>query len=214
MKSIGRAFGFYIKYWQQMEALYSSESKDKEALLKELHEEERGKIKRAGDCASKQAGKLLKECGEKIKNHFEKQGVCTKITSQDRSIEKYWEIPVRLWPKQGRRSTALRLKTGVEAGVSFEYIKQTPVLLVYLWTRGGKEVERKLTKMLGGTVNYRLGDLGWYAGSVTVGEEIPLVIDKGGNFEIDGGILLEEVGRRLEKIGKKELKKLFEIEAF
>jgi hypothetical protein len=204
MEPVGKAFGFYIKYWQQMEALYGNESK--EGLLNTLPEEMRRMIEQVRKRANEQAAVLLKEFGAEIENHFEKLGNArAKIRSRSGTIEADWEIDVRLWPKRSRRSSSVRW----EAGLLCEYHNQTPILLLFVWARGGREAEGKLARMLGKRVAYRSSDFGWYAGTVCVGEEIPLKVDN--DFQIDRDSLVERVRERLVKIGKRDVERLFEI---
>jgi hypothetical protein len=215
MKTVGRAFGFYIEYWQQMQALYEDDDKDsKQALESTLPEDVREdtlrRVKLVGDRACKQAAALLKKCGGLIEGHFKKFGNAhTKITSRPSSIGAYWGIKLRLWPKRpGWRSK----KTHWETGVWFECLHQKPVLVLYLWMRGGREAEQRLAKVFGkNRVKYRSCDFDWYAGSIFIGNEIPFNVSHDDKFEIGEEIILNEVRSRLKKIAKRDVQKVFAL---
>src|ERR1035437_2771574 len=95
MATVGRAFGFYIRYWQEMEAFYEDKAPLEPSSKQDISE----MIRKVGDRACEQAGKLLTKCGEEIDKHFSEIRACrAKVTSRNSTIENDWWIDVRLEP--------------------------------------------------------------------------------------------------------------------
>lgn len=206
MTNVGRAFGFYVKYWQQMEALYYNANKrEREALLKQLSGKEK-MIEDVGRQAGEQAAELMKKCSSDITSHFE-QFCNIRFTTRLSTMEKDWEIGARLWPKGGRDTTTYRCMTGIE----WEYRNRCPTMLFYLWSRGGMSAESELAKIFGKRVVYRSNELDdWSGGSVILGA-IPITLDDRKNFDVDRDRIVAEVRKILKKIRKKDIQKMFAI---
>lgn len=195
MATVGRVFGFYIKYWEQMEAMYRSEN---QALLSLLPNGEEGSamVKAVGKRADTQAARLLKDCASEMEGYFSGTGLCkVRPCSLPSTIETQWYSKMQVWP----RGTGKK-RVNHYTGVAIDRLDGTPALLFYLWVRGGRAAEEALARKLGRTVIRRSSELvGWGTGSVIFGS-IPLSLDDHKRFEIKKEPLLEKTRGVLNRI--------------
>lgn len=212
MATVGRAFGFYIKYWQEMEACFV----DKLPLMPPPKKDTPEMIKKVGFRAREQAAKLLKSCGVEIREHFsETLGCQAKVRSQRDTIENFWTIEVRLGRRGGRKSRNILWTTG--AFIVDSHDDPDPAIFLYVWTsgqngQGGRQAEEDLAKLFGEKrVKGRADAIGANVGTVAFGK-IPLK-EKVDNktFDIEEEDLLEEVRGLLKTFRKKDIDRLFEI---
>jgi hypothetical protein len=212
MATIGRAFGFYLKYWQEMQAHYE----DKTPLGPSSKKDTEEMIRKVGERACEQAAEFLTKCGAVIEEYFSDTVECqARVRSRPTYIKKYWEIDVRLGRRGSRKTATLLWTTG--ASIDKSHNDTDPALFLYIWVRGSRgqgsaQVEEDLDKLLGEQrIKYQAAELGWYKGTAIFGK-IPLSKRVNAKtFEIDEEKLLDEVSDFLKTIGKKDAVKLFEI---
>ena len=130
MTTVGRAFAFYVKYWNEMEALYGEEGT--EALLKSVPKRERQEMKEqiqaVGERAGEQAAALLNECGEAICDHFEQTLACEmKRETRASIVKERWYV---LYDLRGRKRRAWDWDVGV--AIMCPPDKTTPAILLSL----------------------------------------------------------------------------------
>ena len=113
MAQVERALGFYIRYWEQMQALYQDGSKDSEELLKELPSSAPEMVNVVGMRASEQAASLLKDCVRKAKAHLTACCDCeAKIRTTDKRAKRDWFAELALWPMRTRNRDRIRWTVG------------------------------------------------------------------------------------------------------
>lgn len=216
MASVGRAFGFYIKYWQEMQACYEDGAKlaVSGAISKKDTQE---KIKKVGDCAGKQAAALLTDCGTEICKHFnENLGCRTRVFSRQATKEKNWQIGVKLDRGAGRKSKMVRWQIGVWIAERRDGIE--PTLFLWIWARGqnGKgerQAEEEIADIFGDDrAKCRSKNMGgaWGPGIVAFGE-VSLKDKVGNDFDIKREDILKEVKSSLSNVGKRDVERLFQI---
>jgi hypothetical protein len=171
MTTVGRAFGFYIKYWHEMQAVYE----DKTPLGVTSKADTPAMIKRVGDRASEQAAKLLEKCGIEIDKYFSKTPACrAKVRSRFTFMKKYWEIQIRLRRTDNRKTAKLLWFTG--ATIDKSHDDREPALFLWMWVGGSNrqgrgQAEEDLAKLLGETrVRARAVELSWSKGTVAFGK--------------------------------------------
>jgi hypothetical protein len=206
MTNAGRAFGFYIKYWHEMEyALYRSD--ERKEHRKELTEETCKMIDEVGRRADDQAAELIKRCCTQIEERFGELSCHVKrVNQRDATRSKYgWWAELWLWPKPGRNHWRWQVGISVE-----EDRKGSPAIFLYLWMQGRRKAEEKLVKVFGERIKYRSGDFDdWNPGSVFIGDAIPLRADNHDGFKVDADKLLNELQERLKLITKRDVRRLF-----
>jgi hypothetical protein len=204
MKTVGRAFGFYIKHWQEMEALYgNAEPKEKQALLERLTPERRNMIMAVGERADEQAAALMKECANLMERHF--GNLCKVRVRGRRGNKNEWFVELRLWP-DGREPKKIRLTIGI----SVERHGKSPALYVWLWIRGGREAEELLAGVVGKRmVKYRSRQLvDWEEGAIVIDEE-PIKVRE--DFEVEVEAVLKRLGNVLQQFGGGKVSQLLKI---
>jgi hypothetical protein len=203
MTNVGRAFGFYIKHWQQMEALYGSEESERKPLLQKLSEERRNMIEAIGVRADEQAAELMKEIGKELRRFFGKD--CrTEVRVRRGIYRKAWLVDLRLWLKGKPRPRRSRWIAGAYIESNEQY--KSPVVFLYFWVRGGEGGEEKLGRFLGKLRDkYR-----WGEGSVAF-DVIPIRFENNHKFYIEKEALIKKTTGALKKIRKKDIERLFSI---
>jgi hypothetical protein len=197
MSATGSALGFYIRHWQVMQAL----NDDGRSLLATMPVDMQEKLKEVKKRAEKQTDDLLKRCAEAIDTHCKHvANARSKVRSRQPGVAQ--GIKLRLWPKRCWHNGPLRR----EIGVWIEEYKHQPVLVLYIWARGGSPAEERLACILGAKVTHRSEDFGWRAGSVFVGQPIPLKAKK--DFTLDEGELLLQLKQRLKLVKKHDLQRI------
>ena len=210
MATIGRAFAFYIKYWGQME--YMKEHGE-EALAKaprQHHwEETKKQIKAVRERANEQAALLIEECGEVMKDHFEKLGCAVYRETRESTAQMDWYVYYDQ-AKQGRGRKTWR--TGMGVCIDCPPRKKTPSILLRLWTptvAGAKELEGLL-----GECVCRGADLTGWGASCVFFAQVPIKLSGWDNWkrlERDGKRLVEETRKALEKINRKVVRTLLRL---
>jgi hypothetical protein len=202
MDNIGRAFGFYLHYWQQMEALYRDH---KSGLPKTIENQEiKEMIKKVGERADEQARIFMNRCGQHIADCLDSKHHFCRAEPRKRRASTYWGVEVRLWPNNGRRSGGGRRW----AGLTIEGFNGRPSSLLWLWTRGGRDAEDELARILGNRAKYRSADLqGWDSGAVIIDE---IALD-GDNFGFDGSKVFSRIDTVLSTFNRRVFRKIFDI---
>jgi hypothetical protein len=172
-------------------------------------------IRKVGDCAGKQAAKLLTACGEEIEKHFsENLGCRTTITTRPSTMEKYWEVEVKLGRSGSRKSARIRWIAG--ALVCEANGDPDPALVLYIWAcgsngQGGRQAEEDLARLLGqDRVKGRSAEMDLSTGLVAFGI-IPLRDKDSETFDIEEDVLLQEIRDSLKAVGKKDIDALLRI---
>lgn len=212
MATIGRAFGFYVKYWQEMEAFYEGKASLGPSSTQDTSE----MITKVGDCACEQAAKLLTKCGEEIVKHFsEILGCRAKITSRNSTRKNDWWIDVSLDPLGSGNTPKGCWSTGAIIGESSDDPDPAVILYIYASGRNGqgaRQAEEDLAKLLGKErIRGRSAVTGCYVGTVWFGR-VPLserVSDK--TFDIDEEELIKKVKGLLGTIRSEDVDELFKI---
>jgi hypothetical protein len=208
MATIGRAFGFYIKYWQEMEAFYEDEAplgpSSKEDMLE--------MIEKVGDRACTQAADLLTACGNEIDKYFsETLGCQSKVRCQYRTMRNEWYNIVRLAPSRSRKSNNLFWTTG--AFITDSNDDRGPAMFLYIWAGGrngqrqrqaAEELANLLAKKSVKGADMALGAVAF--GRISLREKVGKR-----TFDIEKEGIVNEVKGLLKKIHKKDVDTLFEI---
>lgn len=164
MRPISKALSFYLKYFPEMERIYG-EGKPPN-FERDIPEEEEKKtlemIRWVGDCALRDATKLLKECSEGMEDIF-KVGANIDGISRQSTIERNWQIEFLLWPRKCRRPPRIRKSVGFT-------LESDAHLYAWLWSRGGADAEDRIVALLprNSTVIRSRKVQDWAAGSVAI----------------------------------------------
>jgi hypothetical protein len=215
MAIIGRAFAFYVKYWEHMEALYGErDEQEKEALSKHLPEREETmkQIEEVGERAGEQAAALLTACGKEIEDYFSKSLECEASRhSRESTIEKDWGVEYYL--RRMGRGRGRAWDGDMRVDIIRPPDEATPAILLSFWAPGGLAGEKKLERILPSTLKWRGKDFGWVHGRVFFAEA---PIDLGDwkdlkAIEQKGKALVAKTREALGIIHKRDIKKLFEL---
>lgn len=213
MAQVERALGFYIRYWEQMQALYQDESEDSRELLPSGAGE---MVTRVGMQASEQAASLLKDCVRKAEAYLITSCDCeAKIRTTDKRAMRDWFAELTLWPMRTRNRDQIRWTVGygIDRFRSAPSINQSgsmPSLVLYIWVRGGVSAEEKASLIFDGRVVGRSCDLGWNSGCIFLHE--PFKIDVSEDFQIKRDSLVSWADETVRQaISKEDIQRLFEL---
>jgi len=216
MATIGRAFGFYVKFWQEMQACYE-DIPAQSVLTKSLPAESRGMIEAVGKRAGEQAAAFLASIRHEIEAHFRQLGCQAKSRNRPTYLKTHWSVEVRLDPK-GRRQTARKhWSTGVSIAGDLD-ARGGPVVSLYFWIwaegsndQGSRRAEDQLAGTLGAQRTKYRGSTDGDTGSVVYGE-LPLTgrLNKR-DFGIGKEELIESARGVLKTINKRDIRRFFEI---
>ena len=173
-------------------------------------EETKKQIKAVRERANEQAALLIEECGEVMKDHFEKLGCEVYRETRESTAQKDWYVYYDLAKKGRGRKT---WRTGMGVCIDCPPRKKTPSILLRLWTPSVAGVE-ELEGVLGECVCRGAELTGWSASCVFFAQ-VPIELggwDNWKRLERDGKRLVEETREAMKKkINGKVVRKLLSL---
>jgi hypothetical protein len=205
MNVLGKSMAFYLRYFQEMEALYI----DKDFSLLEEREDQTGvkdMITKVGDLACEQAREFLIEASERVIQLFE-ETFNASVSSRKSDVESSWRIDIWYWPKGKRLKESTKKWQLV---ISLSDYEGAPSVICYLWIKGGLAMEKGLLAILGKKVVASSKKISANYGNVVIGV-VPVPIGEGQDFEIEKESLLEETVRCFSKLSKEEIGEILSL---
>lgn len=206
MGTFGRSLAFYLRYMDEMVALYLEKRYD---LLKDQPDSESmvRMVLGVGQRAEIEATDFLTACGSAIESALSAVAE-VRVSSKEESIELDWQIRLRLQPK-GRKGRG-KGNVGWRAGVAIQNPKEGPAAFAWLWGPGGRNTERLIRETLK-LADRTPTDESWDASTVIVGR-VPLPVDPQA-ADIDRQVLVEKVANAFGAIPHTYYLQLFSQEA-
>ena len=200
MDSIGKALTFYLKYFQEMEALYVDKNRE---LINGINNGDRilQLVEKIGKLADKQAADFLLNAAEGI-TKIVNSACSTKIVRRRSSHEDNWRIDTWFWPKN--RKFGKKNKTR-QFCIGFDELAGKPILYTSIWVKGGLSEEERIADILGEVVQFKSKDLKWNPGNLLLGiNEIHI-----NGKAPDKQKLIEDVMEHIAKIPRSIYRQIF-----
>lgn len=199
MPTIGRALAFWIKYWDEMEALYW---RDDESLAGDDRTEMVELVGTVGDQALQEVRNFLLECGRRIEATLGEQ--CNLRRAQrEETLLRLWQVEFWIWPKRRK----LRGNRGWKIGTGLWKSRTGPVLATWLWGKGGRAAEERGIGVLGLPEVAKVS--GFDPGHLVLGQvALPVPTDQ--KFDIDAEPILESVASMINVLTRERVEMLFD----
>lgn len=207
MNSIGRALGFYIKYWDDMNALLEDPD-ERERCLKGIPDLEKTDemIQAVGEQAHEDAYRLLSDLRDHAFNCLPSNCKASRY-SQGPTIRTQWFVEFRI-EKAGEERTGLNRV----AGFAIKNVSGVVKLVTFLWVLGGLEKEIELGDILAhhvvkgaSSTEYQIG-----LGSVVLGS-VDLLPAMSEELDIDKDWLVDKALEPFRRFTVKDFEKVFNL---